>query len=80
VAKKELCQFGLIASVKLVEIGETKTWLANEVSDETGLFVDAAYLYKIFTGERNAPKVKAAIEKILGIGPDVEAAVPTETS
>ena len=51
----------------LLEKGQTLSSLANEVSERTGLYVDQQYLYKIFTGDRNAPKVVAAINEILGI-------------
>ena len=33
----------------------------------TGLYVDGGYMYKILTGQRNAPKVVEAIQEILGI-------------
>lgn len=39
---------------------------------KTGLFVDSGYMYKILTGQRNAPKIVQAICEIL----DIE--MPTE--
>lgn len=39
--------------------------LANAVSDRTGLFCDSSYIFKIWRGERKAPKIVAAIKEIL---------------
>ena len=41
------------------------TELAVMVKESTGLYCDSQYLYKIFTGQRNAPKIVEAIESIL---------------
>jgi hypothetical protein len=45
----------------------TQKWLEEQISTVTGLFVDSSYLYKILTGQRNAPKVVEAIRNILDI-------------
>jgi len=42
--------------------------LAKEVSQKTGLFCDSNYLYHIFRGDRNPPKIVGAINEILGLG------------
>lgn len=47
--------------------------LAKLVSDKTGLFCDTAYLGRNLSGERNAPKIKAAVNEILGIEGDFNA-------
>ena len=52
---------------RLIDLGKTQKWLEEQVREETGLFVDSSYLAKIFSGERNAPKIKSAICKILNI-------------
>lgn len=52
---------------RLIDLGKTQKWLEEQVREETGLFVDSSYLAKIFNGERNAPKIKAAICEILNI-------------
>ena len=39
----------------------------QRIGEDTGLFVDDSYLYKILTGQRNAPKIVQAICVILGI-------------
>ena len=59
--------FGLSVKVKLLQIGKDQKWLEEAVSEKTGLYVDNSYLYKIFTGQRNAPKIVAAIKEILNI-------------
>lgn len=59
--------FGLVVKTKLLQTGKTQKWLEEEVSKKTGLFVDGGYMHKILTGQRNAPKVVAAIQEILNI-------------
>lgn len=59
--------FGLSVKVKLLQIGKEQKWLEEAVSKKTGLYVDNGYLYKIFTGQRNAPKIVKAIREILNI-------------
>ena len=59
--------FGLSVKVKLLQIGKDQKWLEEAVSEKTGLYVDNSYLYKIFTGQRNAPKIVSAIKEILNI-------------
>lgn len=59
--------FGLSVKVKLLQIGKEQKWLEQAVSEKTGLYVDSGYLYKILTGQRNAPKIVAAICEILNI-------------
>ena len=59
--------FGLKVKLELLKIGKKQQWLQEEVTKRTGLFLDSGYIYKILTGERNAPKVVQAIREILGI-------------
>ena len=59
--------FGLTVKVKLLQIGKDQKWLEGAISEKTGLYVDNGYLYKILTGQRNAPKIVAAIREILSI-------------
>lgn len=62
-----ITDFGKEVKKKLVDIGQPQTWLEAEIRERTGLFVDNGYLYKIFTGQRNAPKIVEAIKEILDI-------------
>jgi len=59
--------FGLCVKTKLLQIGKEQKWLEKAISEKTGLFVDCGYMYKILTGQRNAPKIVAAICEILNI-------------
>jgi hypothetical protein len=55
---------------RLIDLCQTQKWLEEQIKEKTGLFVDSSYLTKIFNGERNAPKIKAAICEILEIKED----------
>lgn len=59
--------FGLCVKTELLRRGKTQTWLIQRIGEDTGLFVDDSYLYKILTGQRNAPKIVQAIREILSI-------------
>ena len=63
----KVTDFGVSVKTKLLLCGKTQQWLQEEVSKRTGLFVDGSYLCKIFTGERNAPKIVQAIKDVLEI-------------
>jgi hypothetical protein len=57
----------LCVKTELLRLGKEQKWLEEAVSEKTGLYVDGGYMYKILTGQRNAPKIVAAICEILGI-------------
>ena len=59
--------FGLCVKMKLLQMGKDQKWLEEAVSEKTGMYVDNGYMYKILTGQRNAPKIVAAICEILSI-------------
>ncbi|MEM5769735.1 MAG: XRE family transcriptional regulator [Bacillota bacterium] len=59
--------FGLCVKTELLKRGRDQKWLQETVSSATGLFVDGGYMYKILTGQRNAPKIAQAIREILGL-------------
>lgn len=60
-------EFGLCVKTKLIQTGKSQKWLEEEITQKTGLYVDDGYMYKILTGQRNAPKVVEAICEILNI-------------
>lgn len=60
-------EFGLCVKYKLLQMGKEQKWLEEEINKRTGLFVDSGYMYKILTGQRNAPKIVQAICEILEI-------------
>ena len=59
--------FGLCVKTELLRQGKEQKWLEQAITESTGLFVDSGYMYKILTGQRNAPKIVAAIREILSI-------------
>lgn len=59
--------FGLCVKTELLRQGKDQKWLESAVSERTGLYVDSGYMYKILTGQRNAPKIVEAISDILGV-------------
>lgn len=62
----KLTEFGLYVKTELLRRGKEQKWLEKEITEQTGLYVDSSYLSKIFSGQRNAPRVVKAIEDILG--------------
>lgn len=59
--------FGLCVKTELLRQGRGQKWLEEVVSEKTGLYVDGGYMYKILTGQRNAPKIVNAICEVLGL-------------
>lgn len=59
--------FGLCVKTELLRQGKEQKWLEEAVSEMTGLYVDGGYMYKILTGQRNAPRIVAAICEVLNI-------------
>ncbi len=59
--------FGLCVKTELLKRGKEQKWLQEEITAITGLYVDSGYMHKILTGQRNAPRVVAAICDILDI-------------
>lgn len=65
--ESKFSDFGLCVKTELLRRGKDQSWLEQTVSEKTGLFVDHGYMYKILTGQRNAPKIVNAICEILNI-------------
>lgn len=65
--QSKFTNWGLTVKTELLHRGKTQTWLEEEITNRTGLYMDAGYIYKILTGRRKAPKVISAINEILGI-------------
>lgn len=60
--------FGLSVKTKLLgPPARTQEWLCSEVSKDTGLFVDNAYMSNILVGKRSPEKIISSICKILDI-------------
>lgn len=62
-----LSDFGRTVKVRLMDIGQSQKWLAEKVSDETGLYFDTSYLHKVMVGKSKNPKICAAIKEVLQI-------------
>jgi len=63
--------FGKEIKKRLVDMDRTQTWLIGQVREQTGLYFDDSYLYKIQTGRLSSPKIVKAIRTILDL-PDRE--------
>lgn len=63
----QISDFGLCVKIELLKKSRTQKWLEEEVTKQTGLYVDSGYMYKILTGQRNAPRIVEAICEILSI-------------
>lgn len=63
----ESMEFFKKVKYRLIDLEKNQKWLEDQIKEKTGLFVDSSYLSKIYNGERNAPKIRAAICEILGI-------------
>ena len=64
----EYTPFGLAVKYKLLgPPTKNQAWLAKEIAAKTGMFVDDAYLSKLLTGQRKAPKIVSAICEILDL-------------
>lgn len=66
-ASSKFTEFGIAVKKALLDKGMSQKELEALVAEHTSLFVDAGYMYKILTGRRDAPKIVAAISKILDI-------------
>lgn len=63
----KISDFGLCVKTELLNNRRTQKWLEEEITTRTGLYVDSGYMYKILTGQRNAPKIVEAIRDILNL-------------
>ena len=62
-----LSPFGLEAKIAMLKRGMKQVELIDLVKQDTGLYVDDSYMYKILHGDRSAPKVIQSICRILEI-------------
>lgn len=62
-----LSDFGKTIKKRLIDMNKNQVWLIEQVREETGLYFDGSYLYKISTGRLNTPSIVGAIRKILDI-------------
>ena len=57
--------YGRKAKRQMRKANMSMSELARAVRQKSGLYCDSQYLYKIFTGKRNAPKIVETINEIL---------------
>lgn len=57
---------------RLIDLDKPQSWLIEKVQEDTGLFVDSAYLSKIWSGERSPEKIITSIRKILDLSDDAQ--------
>lgn len=62
-----LSPFGLEVKVKMLKRGMKQVELIDLVKQDTGLYVDDSYMYKILHGDRYSQRVIQSICKILSI-------------
>lgn len=60
-------EFGIKVKLQLLKRGMKQNELIEKVSEDTGLYFDDSYLYKILKGERSPNKIVQSICKILEI-------------
>jgi hypothetical protein len=65
-----LSSFGMAVKVAMLERGMKQVELIELVKQDTGLFVDDSYMYKILRGERNPKVLIGSIKKILELKED----------
>ena len=63
--RSKFSDFGITVKTELLRRGMEQKQLEEAVSEKTGLYVDGGYMYKILTGQRNAPRIVEAICDIL---------------
>ena len=64
-SNSKLTPFGLCVKTELLKKGMTQEELVTRVKEDTGMFLDNGYLYKILTGNRSPEKIISSIKKIL---------------
>lgn len=63
----QLTEFGKNVKFRLIEMGMTQEELMKLVREQTGMFVDSSYMWKILHGERGPDRLVDAIKRILSI-------------
>lgn len=60
-----MTEYGKAIKKKLIDMEKTQAWLIERVKEETGLYFDDSYMYKIVHGKVATPSMVNAINKIL---------------
>ncbi len=62
-----LTPYGKAIKKRLIDLDKPQTWLIEQVKERTGQYCDSSLLYKLSTGQLNVPKIRAAVNQILGL-------------
>lgn len=62
-----LTPYGKAIKKRLIDLDKPQTWLIEQVKERTGQYCDSSLLYKLSTGLLNVPKIRAAVNEILGL-------------
>lgn len=65
--RPSVTEFGKEIKRRLVDLDRNQKWLIDRVRENTGLYFDSSYMYKIMVGTLATPKIVGAIREILGI-------------
>lgn len=65
--KNEYTKFGILVKTKLLEMGRPQKWLIRQCREKTGMYIDSGYMNRLLTGQRNSPRLEAAIKEVLKI-------------
>lgn len=63
----QLTEFGKKVKIALITEGKSVAWLQKEVTKNTGLYMDSAYMSKVLNGKRHSKKIINAICEVLNI-------------
>lgn len=63
-------QYEFTCKLRLLEMNMTQRELIDKVKQKTGLYVDTSVMSKLFRGLYVSPKIKEAVEEILGVTDD----------
>lgn len=69
--KAQVTAFGKSVKKRLVDLDRSQEWLMSQIREQTGLYIDSSYMYKILTGQLATPKVITAIRSILELPEEV---------
>lgn len=65
--RREFTPFGKAIKHALIDLNRPQSWLIQRVREETGLYCDSSYMYKIQTGQLSTPSIVGAVCEILGL-------------
>lgn len=66
-SKRSLTEFGKEVKLELLIKNQSQKWLIEQCRKNTGMYVDSGLMNRLLTGQRNSPKLEAAIKAILEI-------------